>query len=255
MSDSVNRFSTRVENYAKFRPGYPVQVIVLLQHECGLTTQSRVADIGSGTGKLSEIFLNNGNMVFGVEPNEGMRSAAEHLLKKYPGFVSVGATAEQTTLESGSVDFVTAGQAFHWFDQEKARAEFSRILKPGGWVVLVWNERRLDATPFLRAYEELLLRYGTDYQQVRHENTTKVIQDFFAPEILQLAAFENLQEFDFEGLVGRVVSSSYSPEPGHPNFESMVISLREVFAEHARAGKVALEYDTSVYFGHLPPGG
>jgi ubiquinone/menaquinone biosynthesis C-methylase UbiE len=251
MSNSVTRFSSRIANYVKFRPGYPAEVLELLRSECNLTIHSRIADIGSGTGKLAEIFLRNGNEVIGVEPNQGMRAEAETLLKNFPGFSSVDGSAENTTLDPGSVDLVTAGQAFHWFDQPRARVEFKRILKPQGWVVLVWNERRLDSTPFLRAYEDLLLRYGTDYQQMRHENTTERIDDFFVPEPVRVATFDNLQEFDFEGLKGRLLSSSYAPEPGHPKFAEMLSALREVFVRQATQGKVSFEYNTRVYYGRL----
>src|SRR5438034_6729060 len=171
MSNPLQRFSTRVDNYVKYRPGYPSEILELLRRNCALTNDSVIADIGSGTGKLSELFLKNGNRVYGVEPNEAMRVSSEALLARYPNFVSIPARAESTTLDSETIDLVTAGQAFHWFDREKTRREFTRILKPAGWVVLIWNERRLDSTPFLREYERLLLKYGTDYQVVRHENT------------------------------------------------------------------------------------
>ncbi|HYN24061.1 MAG TPA: class I SAM-dependent methyltransferase, partial [Pyrinomonadaceae bacterium] len=161
MVDSISRFTTRVENYAKFRPTYPPSIIDLLRADCGLTEASVIADVGSGTGILSELFLKNGNTVYGVEPNAQMRTAAESLLSDYRRFNSIDGTAESTNLKSDSIDFVTAAQAFHWFEPKKTRAEFARILKPGGWVALIWNERRLDSTPLLRAYEQLLLRYGT----------------------------------------------------------------------------------------------
>ncbi len=253
MPDTINRFSDRVENYIKYRPDYPSEVVELLRHDCALHPDSIIADIGSGTGKLSELFLRNGNLVFGVEPNAAMREAAEQILSEYERFVSRDGNAEQTGLESATTDFVIAGQAFHWFDQQKARAEFSRILKPGGWVVLVWNERRLDSTPFLRAYEDLLLRFGTDYQQVRHENITGDLAEFFAPGNLNTAKFDNVQHFDFEGLCGRVLSSSYAPGPDHPQFKPMMAELRGLFDKHSGSGNVAFEYDTSVYYGQLPP--
>jgi SAM-dependent methyltransferase len=154
-------------------------------------------------------------------------------------------------LEPASVDFVTAGQAFHWFDREKARREFARILKPRGWVVLIWNERRLDSTPFLRDYENLLLRYGTDYDQVRHENVAGEIAQFFAPETFQLKTLENAQHFDFESLKGRTRSASYTPEPGTPNFELMFAKLEEIFNAHKSDGIVTFEYETRIYYGHF----
>jgi SAM-dependent methyltransferase len=251
MSDSVTRFSNRAENYAKYRPSYPSSVIDILKSDCGLTETSIIADVGSGTGLLSELFLRNGNPVLGIEPNAAMRLAAENLLRRFPNFVSLDASAERSTLEAASVDFITAGQAFHWFDRQKARTEFARILKPGGWVVLIWNQRKLDSTPFLRDYENLLLRYGTDYDQVRHENVAGKIGEFFAPQTFKSRNLENVQHFDFESLGGRTRSASYTPEPGSPNFEPMFAELEQLFNVHARNGMVDFEYDTRIYYGHL----
>lgn len=251
MLDSVSRFTTRVENYAKYRPTYPPGLIELLKAECGLTAESVIADVGSGTGILSELLLQNGNKVFGVEPNNAMRMVAESLLTAYPQFFSVEGAAESTTLPSRSVNAVTAGQAFHWFDTARARAEFARILKPPGWVVLVWNERRLDSSPFLLDYEQLMMSYGTDYQRVRYENINSEIPSFFAPQLFKLESFDNSQEFDFEGLQGRVFSSSYTPEPGDPSFNPMMEQLRKIYETHQKNGHVAFEYDTKVYYGHI----
>jgi ubiquinone/menaquinone biosynthesis C-methylase UbiE len=251
MADSINRFSSRVENYIKYRPRYPREVIKLLTAECGLTPSSIIADVGSGTGILSELFLRHGNTVYAVEPNREMRAAAERLLKDYANFTSIDGKAEATTLPSDSMDFVTAGQAFHWFDQEKARKEFVRILKLEGWVLLLWNERRLDSTPFLRAYEELFLKYGTDYERVRHENVYENIASFFAPGGFREATFENYQRVDFDGLEGRTLSASYTPEPGHPHYDQMLEELSSIFANEQKDGKVTIEYDTRLYYGQL----
>ncbi len=251
MSDPVARFSNRAENYAKYRPTYPAGVIDILKSDCGLTETSTIADVGSGTGILSELFLKNGNPVVGIEPNAAMRLAAERLLTAFTNFLSADATAEATTLEPASIDFIAAAQAFHWFDREKARREFARILKPGGWVVLIWNERRLDSTPFLRDYENLLLRYGTDYDKVRHENVTGKIAQFFAPETFKSKSLENSQHFDFESLKGRTRSASYTPEPGTLNFEPLFAKLEELFKAHECDGIVTFEYETRVYYGHL----
>lgn len=210
-----------------------------------------IADVGSGTGILTELFLKNGNRVFAIEPNAAMRLTAERLLAAYPNFVSVAATAEETTLETGSVDLIAAAQAFHWFERDQAKREFARMLKPGGWVVLIWNERRLASTPFLQDYEDLLLRYGTDYEKVRHEKVTGEIARFFAPEGFQLKTLENFQHFDFESLKGRVLSSSYAPEENHPNFESMLRELERIFNTHHNNGIVSFEYETKVYYGRL----
>lgn len=251
MPDSLTRFSSRAEAYAKYRPGYPPGLIEILKTECGLTPSSAVADIGSGTGILTELLLKNGNRVFAVEPNEAMRAFAENSLKQYKQFVSVDGSAEATSLPKDSVDIVIAAQAFHWFDREKTKREFRRVLKPNGWAVLVWNERRLNSTPFLRAYENLLLRYGTDYQEVRQENVASELAEFFAPDEFKLMELDNFQHFDLTAFLGRVESASYTPEPGHPNFEAMRLELKRSFEEHNRDGTVAFEYDTKIYFGHL----
>lgn len=254
MVDSISRFNTRVESYAKYRPTYPDVIIDVLRANCGLTEGGIVADVGSGTGILSELFLKRGYTVIGVEPNAQMRATAEALMGSYQQFKSVDGTAEATSLGAGSVDMVTAAQAFHWFDRARARLEFTRILKANGWVALLWNERRLDSTPFLRAYEQLMLQYGTDYAKVRHENVTSHIQDFFAPQGFREESFDNVQNFDFDGLKGRVVSSSYAPGPDHPNFDSMIVALREIFDTYQRSGKIAFEYDTRLYYGQLKSG-
>ena len=251
VKDATQRFSSRVENYVRFRPGYPPEVFELLQHECGLAPDSVIADIASGTGIFTRMLAENGNRVFGVEPNDKMRRAGERLLESYSGFTSIAGTAEATTLPDHIVDIVAAAQAAHWFDREKARREFVRILKPGGWLVLLWNERRTDSTPFLREYEHLLLAYGTDYQEVRHERTTAEIADFFSPSPFRSRNLEMRQEVDYTGLEGRLLSSSYTPTSDHANYDTMLRELRRIFDAHQIDDRVSLEYNTLVYYGRL----
>jgi SAM-dependent methyltransferase len=245
------RFSDRVSNYVRYRPAYPAVVIDTLARECGLKPESVVADAGSGTGISAELFLRKGCTVRGVEPNREMREAAERLLAGYADFQSVNGTAEATTLADRSVDFVAAAQAFHWFKPEPTRTEFTRILRPGGWVVLMWNERQLDTTPFLRAYEELLVKHGTDYAKVRHENVNaQALGAFFAGGDYVTHSFPNEQRFDYEGLAGRLLSSSYAPAAGHPGHEAMMTALRKIFEQHQENGRVSFAYDTRVHIGH-----
>lgn len=251
ITDSTKRFSSRVENYAQYRPGYPNGIIGLLERECGLTLDAALADIGSGTGNLTRLFLEHGNRVLGIEPNRDMRLAGEQLLAEYPRFTSIEGTAETTSLPDHCVDYVTAAQAAHWFDFPKARQEFVRILRPGGWAVLVWNERRHQSSAFHRAYEELLLKYGVDYQEVRHEGARLNIGSFFAPSPYQEHVLEMPQHFDYAGLEGRLLSSSYMPLPGHENYPAMLAALRRVFEEHQVNGRVTMEHDTHVYYGQL----
>jgi len=251
VSNATSRFSDRVENYVRYRPGYPAEVLLALKTECGLTPSHAIADIASGTGIWTRILLENGNPVFGVEPNAEMRQAGERLLAAFPKFTSIAGTAEATTLLDASVDFVTAAQAAHWFDRKRTRQEFSRILKPGGWLVLLWNERLTDSTPFLRDYENLLQAYGTDYADVRHEHTTDAVNVFFDPAPFRERAFAMRQEFDYAGLEGRLLSSSYAPGPGHPKHAPMVRELHRIFEAHAVAGRVSFDYKTKMYFGRL----
>ncbi len=251
-ADPTLRFSNRVENYVNYRPDYPPAVLAVLRDICGFTPESVVADIGSGTGIFSEMLLKNGNPVFGVEPNDGMRAAAERLLAGYPRFRSVNGTAEATTLPNGSIAFITAAQAFHWFNRERTRPEFVRILQPGGWIVLVWNVRRLDSTPFLRAYENLLETYGTDYAEVRDKHPDlRQVQNFVGAGTVTLTTLEHRQPFDFDGLTGRLLSSSYVPEPGHSNHAPMLERLAFLFREYQNAGIVSFDYDTQVYTARL----
>lgn len=252
MQSSIERFSSRVEEYVRYRPGYPPQILDLLEAECGFDAAARVADIGSGTGKLAEPFLNNGNQVFGIEPNQPMREAAERLLAGSPNFISIDGTAEATTLPARSVDFITAGQAFHWFDWERAREEFARILKPGGWVVLVWNERRKKSA-FQRDYEHILRTFSDDYSQVCHQNASdEDIRLALGLDPFHTARFDNYQDFDFEGLKGRMLSSSYSPQPGHPHYPDLIAAFADLFDQYQRDGLVRFAYDTRVYYGQLP---
>lgn len=252
MLNPTERFSSRVENYIKYRPGYPKAIIDLFRKDCLLTSASVIADIGSGTGILTELLLKNHNTVYGIEPNQEMRGAAQRLLNGYPQFHSVAATAEATTLSEKSIDLITAGQAFHWFDCGKARHEFLRILKPGGWVALIWNDRNITDHPLFRAYEQLLQTYATDYEAVGHKHTdSDLVRAFFGTGDFKIATFPNEQIFDYEGLQGRLLSSSYAPELGHPKHAPMLEELRAIFNRHQANGKVTFEYDTVVFYGRL----
>jgi SAM-dependent methyltransferase len=250
-SDPKERFSSRVADYVKYRPGYPEEIVGVLREAIALSPDHVVADIGSGTGLSARRFVSNGNVVFGVEPNEAMRHAAEEIIGRDGRFRSVDGAAEATALDDASVDVVVAAQAFHWFDRDAVRREWTRILRPGGWVVLIWNERRLDATPFLRAYEHVLVEYSTDYEAVRHENVTQDAIRAFLPRDYSRHALDNEQVFDFEGLRGRLLSSSYAPPAGHPRHEPMLAALRRIFDEHCTDGRAVIEYDTVIHCGRF----
>lgn len=253
MLPATERFTNRVADYVKYRPGYPPEVLISLRDECGLTSAHKIADIGFGTGLLTELFLRNGNTVTGVEPNAAMRSAGENYLRGFEDFTSVNATAEHTTLPAESFDFVIAGQAFHWFDPDKTRAEFARILRPRGFAVLIWNERRKTATDFLIRLESLLQTFTTDRPTLNLEADETAIAEFFAPKPYVLRSFDNRQILDYDGLQGRFLSASYVPAAGHPNRAPLLEDLRRIFDTHAVNNAVTIEYDTRVFAGHLAP--
>ena len=251
MSQTIDRFSNRVANYVRYRPDYPSEIVEHLALNFGLTRKSVIADVGCGPGQSSKPFLKNGNIVFGVEPNVAMRAASTDHLSSYDTFTAVNGTSIDTTLPDASIDFIVAAQAFHWFEPEPTRAEFRRILKSDGTVVLIWNERQLDTTPFLRDYEAFLVRFGTDYSEVRHENIDNLRLANFFQAPYTTATFENLQVFDIDGLRGRMLSSSYMPDETDPAFPEVDKELRRLFAKHQRNGKIEVFYDTNVYCSRI----
>jgi SAM-dependent methyltransferase len=249
--DPTGRFSSRVDDYIRYRPSYPHEIVPLLARECGLSADSSVADIGSGTGFLTKLFLDFGCAVSGVEPNKEMREAGERLLARYKIFTSIDGRAEHTGLADSSVDLVVAGQAFHWFDVPAARTEFRRILRGPRWVALVWNER-LEDSEFLAGYEALVRRYGPEYGQVDHRRIDAAkIGDFFQHRDWKLATFPNVQHFDWIGLRGRLQSSSYAPRPGDANYEPLLQELKRLFEAHQKGGRVDFAYETKLYYGRL----
>jgi SAM-dependent methyltransferase len=249
----TERFTSRADAYARYRPGYPPAAVTLLKQRCGLSPQAVVADVGSGTGILTALLLHSGAEVFGVEPNGAMRACAEAALRGWPRFRSVNGTAEDTTLAPQSVDLLVAGQAFHWFDVPKARAEGLRVIRSGGSGALLWNERPRDTTAFLADYEALLLRHAPEYATITASRANETSMREFFGGSMERAEFANRQQLVFEGLQGRLMSSSYAPEPGHPEYAPMMAGLRKVFDTHAHDGQVVLPYQTLVYFGRLGP--
>ena len=269
MEKNAYRFSQRVDNYIRYRPRYPPTVLDLLRAECGLTASHVIADVGSGTGILSELFLKNGNPVFGVEPDPDMRAGAEHYLRGFPTFTSVPATAEATTLPARSVDFVTAGQAFHWFDTAQARKEFRRILRPRGWVVLLWNVQRPTGSPFLDALQtfwetEAFWKHPSRHVAQRMErvqayrlnaNLTRqeLLAPFFGPAAFAEASFENPLLCNFRQLKGRILSNGPALEPDDANYETMLATLADIFRTHQKEGTVTIEHDTCLVYSRLHP--
>ena len=252
MIDPTQRFSGRVESYRLHRPGYPPAIVDLLTRECGLSGDSVIADVAAGTGLLSEIFLARGLNVIAVEPNHQMREACTTLTAQYPQLKCVEGAAEATGLSDHSVDLVTVGQAMHWFDLKSTRTEFVRILKKRGWCAIVYNHRRMTGDSFHEGYERILVEHGTDYAKVKDSHLDEGrLAAFFAPDGMRSATFENVQHLTHEGLMGRVLSSSYMPQPGHPRHEAMSRSVENHFAEHHADGHVRMQYDCVVCYGQL----
>ena len=248
----TERFTGRVESYRRYRPGYPAEIVETLLRDCGLSTDSLIADVAAGTGLLAEVFLAAGFAVTALEPNDEMRAACATLEPQYPKLRCVSGTAEATGLPDSSVDLITVAQAMHWFDLARTRAEFARILKPGGWCAVLYNNRRLSGDAFHDGYETLLREFGVDYMAVKGQHMGRQrLAAFFAPSAMQCAVFENAQSFDYEGLEGRILSSSYMPQPGQARFAEMQGAAKRLFAETQVDGRVTMVHDCVVCYAQL----
>jgi len=247
MNKSTERFSDRVADYVNYRPSYPPEVVDTLISECGLSSQSLIADIGSGTGIFSRLLLDKNLHVTGVEPNEDMRSAAEQQLSSYRKFTSTGGKSEHTGLADRSIDLVTAAQAFHWFKRDETRQEFIRVLKPGGQVALTWNQRKLEQA-FQKEYEAILRKFAPDYNSVNHMNISyEDIEGFFNPNKVLMFEFENIQVFDLVGFLGRIQSSSYTPKLNTSEHGILMRAAEDLFYSYESDGAIEFEYVTRLY--------
>jgi SAM-dependent methyltransferase len=256
LPNPTDRFTGRVESYRRFRPTYPVEVVELLRRECGLGPHAQIADIAAGTGLLTEIFLAAGFRVTAVEPNAEMRAACAALTKRYPQFTIVDGSAEATGLPDHSVNLITVAQAMHWFDLDRTRTEFARILKGegkgAGWCAVIYNNRRLSGDAFHDAYERFLLEFGIDYGAVKQQHIgRKRLAQFFAPSEMRCVTIANAQRLNLEALEGRIFSSSYIPQPGHPRFDAMRAAIARLFDETQSNGSVTMHHECVVCYGRL----
>jgi len=251
MTDSTRRFSDRVEAYAKYRPGYPAELVQTLLQKIMLDAGAVVADIGSGTGIFTRLLLDQQLKVFAIEPNANMRHAAEGLFSGYPHFTSVDAPAEHTGLADNSVDLITAAQAFHWFNNAATKTEFRRILKTDGKLALIWNKRKISQ-PFQQAYDAILKAYVPEYEEVNHMNLGETeIAEFFTVGQMEVLRFDNSQQLTFSGLLGRLKSSSYCPAESSPQYPSLVAELAALFEQFALNNMIDFQYDTQLYLGPI----
>ncbi|MGD0477139.1 MAG: class I SAM-dependent methyltransferase [Nitrososphaerales archaeon] len=252
VKEFVRKFQGRADIYAKYRPSYPIGVLLTLRREIGFDQERVVADIGSGTGILSELFLENGNRVYCVEPNEDMRRVAEERLRRYaPRYISVNGTAEATNLKSDSIDLVAVGQALHWFDVEKTRAEFARILRRGGYVSIVYNHRKREGG-VEEAYGRVIDRFAKNRAAVPEVDDAYVAR-FLKNREFKKSGMPNSQSLDFKGMLGRLASASYMPPPDNREWIEVEKEVRGIFDEHGSSGFVMLHYDTILYLGRITP--
>jgi SAM-dependent methyltransferase len=246
----ADRFTGRAAVYSKYRPSYPIDIVNILRNTIGFDKDKIVADIGSGTGLLSRLFLENGNKVFGVEPNDEMRSFAEESLSKFPNFVSVRGSAEQTSLEDGSVDLVAVGQALHWFDRERATREFVRIVRKDGHACIVYNDRTSEDA-FMQAYESIISKHARDRASVP-EIDDSYLSRLFRNGNYRKFNLRNEQLLDFEGLLGRITSASYMPDASDgERFEALRLGVSRLYRTYEKKGQVRLLYDTVIFLGQL----
>lgn len=250
--DATQRFSDRVESYRLHRPRYPIEIVDWLREECCLQPASMIVDVAAGTGLLAEIFLARGYAVTAIEPNEGMRAACASQTLRFPKLRCTSGTAEATCLPVHATDLVTVGQALHWFDLPRARAEFVRVLRPGGWCAVVYNERRTGGDPFHDEYERILRKFGADYEMVRSKYLQpERLAEFFGDSKMSQATFPNAQVLDLDGLKGRILSSSYMPQEGDPRYPAMLREIEALFARCQKDAHVRLEYECVVNCGQL----
>ena len=251
MTEATERFTGRADHYARHRPLYPAALLETLTTDAGLRPHDVVADVGAGTGIVAELLLRNGNAVIAVEPNASMRAGLATLQQAWPSLQVTGGAAEATQLPAASMDFVVAGQAFHWFDPVRTKREFARILRPGGRIALVWNVRDRSSTPFLRGYEVMLDRHAAEYARLKPGPIdVPVLEAFFAPGGFQARSFPHHAAYDLAGLQGLLRSTSYAPQPGQPACEAMLAELGRLFAANARDGAVTMQYQTRLFFSH-----
>jgi SAM-dependent methyltransferase len=252
MSQNADRFTGRVAEYERYRLRYPVEVMTVMRERCGLRPEDLIADVGAGTGMVAELFLQAGHRVIAIEPNAEMRAVCAGLTEKYAGLRVMDATAETTGLEDASIDLVSVGRAFQWFDRERALAEFRRILKPGRWMVLLTNRPAYEASDKMRGYEEVLKVHGVDHVEKRGDlRRFDDLQPYGDGETFEVR-MPAQQSLSFEQLAGQTQSYSIAPLPGHPKYDGMQAALKDFFLRWSAAGIVRLDTSCDVIGWRTP---
>lgn len=250
--ENIHRFNHVSDFYRRYRPSYPDALFDFLLKKGIIGDQKKVADVGSGTGLFTKCLLQRGTVVYALEPNQAMRAVAEQDLGHYPSFTSINGTAEQTGLPTHSMDAVSAATAFHWFDLEACAREFRRILKPEGWVMLIWNLRWPEFSPILQGYEEILQKHCPKYQGIPSKMIAEEkIKDFFGTaQQVEIQYFPYEQQFDLEGLIGRLRSTSYALTADQLGYENMIADVIELFNKYQINNQITFPYRTKLYLGH-----
>jgi SAM-dependent methyltransferase len=246
----TGRFTGLAETYARFRPSYPAHGIDFIMSRCGLGKDSLLVDVGCGTGIASRLFASRGVTVIGIEPNIEMRCTAvatREAEAAEPTVTYREGRAEATGLSSVSADAVLSAQAFHWFEPDATLSEFHRVLKPAGWVILMWNERD-ERDPATAAFGSVI-HTASDAATIEGPRQTRAGNVLRTSRLFRLAeqvTFNNQQSLDEEGLLGRAFSVSYAPREAGER-EEWADRLRLVFHQYQQDGRVELRYRTSIY--------
>lgn len=249
--NTTQNFSGLANVYTMGRPVYATEFIDMLYSKYGVTEESIIADIGSGTGKLAKQLLDKGSMVYGVEPNADMRSIAIRELQNYAKFEAVNGTASQTTLKDNSIDYVTVAQAFHWFDVTEFKKECKRILRKDGLVFLVWNMRDMSSVVNQASYEiykEYCPKFKGFSGGIQKDDIR--IREFFDNDY-EYVTFKNPLFYDKETFIHRSLSGSYSLRQGEEGYSEYVLRLRELFDEYEENGYLEMANNTVVYVGKI----
>jgi SAM-dependent methyltransferase len=254
---STDLFAGKAEHYARYRTDYPAGVIDAALAAIQLQRSDVVADVGSGTGMLARWILERGTGVVCVEPEAGMRAVAERQLALVgPQFMSVAGTAEATTLPDSSVDVIVAGNAFHYFDPVRARAEAGRILRRPGRVLIVGHADALTPGPFTQAYGQFLRSIAGTALSAFHQpdRYTSSLRAFFgSAAVTEADVVQSAHPMSWDALSGRFRSTSLMPQDGDPRQAQVLAGLKDLFDAFAVAGTVELQLGWRYAWGTLLP--
>lgn len=246
-------FTGKANNYAKYRPTYSREFIEYLYSDVGFKKESVIADIGSGTGILSELLLERSETVYCIEPNDDMMSIAKNVLENYKGFKPINAPAENTTLVNNSIDFITVAQAFHWFDTDQFKHECIKILKERGKVILIWNRMDMQ-TDIVLENEKINRELGSNFKGFHNginPDDNRALGTFFKNGKYERRQFDNDLIFAMDNFIGRNISSSHAPKEGDENYNSYISALKSLFDAYSVDDLLCIKNYTICYIGEV----